>query len=441
MQSRFDEILASILPERPVLLAVSGGVDSMVMADLFLGSPLSGRFEVAHCNFHLRGEESDSDEAFVRDWCGANGVGFIKKDFRTREYSLSRGVSLEMAARELRYSWFEEVCRKRGFGAVAVAHNSLDNAETLMLNLLRGTGLKGACGMKQVSSLNGSDDLFLLRPLLGFSRDEIREYAVSRGLKWHEDSTNKDTAFKRNLLRNNVFPLFARINPSFVRTLAQDMERFSQVQSLADDFVAEETPRVLKGKYRLDLGALLGNRHWKYLLFRIMESYGFAPQTIRELTSCLEAGDSAGGKRFISGDLVAVTSASEIVIARLAASHGSLTVDGPGEYSLDGTVFSVREVTASALKQKTGTTLMAIGFPFTVRHWQDGDWMQPLGMRGCRKKLSDMFTDLKFSLPDKERALVVADEGSHVLSLLGYRIDESVKAEQGRKCILVDITG
>lgn len=441
MQSRFDEILASILPERPVLLAVSGGVDSMVMADLFLGSPLSGRFEVAHCNFHLRGEESDSDEAFVRDWCGANGVGFIKKDFRTREYSLSRGVSLEMAARELRYSWFEEVCRKRGFGAVAVAHNSLDNAETLMLNLLRGTGLKGACGMKQVSSLNGSDDLFLLRPLLGFSRDEIREYAVSRGLKWREDSTNKDTAFKRNLLRNNVFPLFAQINPSFVRTLAQDMERFSQVQSLADDFVAEETPRVLKGKYRLDLGALLGNRHWKYLLFRIMESYGFAPQTIRELTSCLEAGDSAGGKRFISGDLVAVTSASEIVIARLAASHGSLTVDGPGEYSLDGTVFSVREVTASALKQKTGTTLMAIGFPFTVRHWQDGDWMQPLGMRGCRKKLSDMFTDLKFSLPDKERALVVADEGSHVLSLLGYRIDESVKAEQGRKCILVDITG
>ena len=441
MQSRFDEILASILPERPVLLAVSGGVDSMVMADLFLGSPLSSRFEVAHCNFHLRGEESDSDEAFVRDWCGANGVGFIKKDFRTREYSLSRGVSLEMAARELRYSWFEEVCRKCGFGAVAVAHNSLDNAETLMLNLLRGTGLKGACGMKQVSSLNGSDDLFLLRPLLGFSRDEIREYAVSRGLKWREDSTNKDTAFKRNLLRNNVFPLFAQINPSFVRTLAQDMERFSQVQSLADDFVAEETPRVLKGKYRLDLGALLGNRHWKYLLFRIMESYGFAPQTIRELTSCLEVGDSAGGKRFISGDLVAVTSGSEIVIARLAASHGSLTVDGPGEYSLDGTAFSVREVTASALKQKTGTTLMAIGFPFTVRHWQDGDWMRPLGMRGRRKKLSDMFTDLKFSLPDKERALVVADEGSHVLSLLGYRIDESVKAEQGRKCILVDITG
>ncbi len=441
MQSRFDEILASILPERPVLLAVSGGVDSMVMADLFMGSPLSGRFEVAHCNFHLRGEESDSDEAFVRDWCEANGVGFIKKDFRTREYSLSRGVSLEMAARELRYSWFEEVCRKCGFGAVAVAHNSLDNAETLMLNLLRGTGLKGACGMKQVSSLNGSDDLFLLRPLLGFSRDEIREYAVSRGLKWREDSTNKDTAFKRNLLRNNVFPFFAQINPSFVRTLAQDMERFSQVQSLADDFVAEETPRVLKGKYRLDLGALLGNRHWKYLLFRIMESYGFAPQTIRELTSCLEAGDSIGGKRFISGDLVAVTSGSEIVIARLAASHGSLTVDGPGEYSLDGTAFSVREVTASALKQKTGTTLMAIGFPFTVRHWQDGDWMQPLGMRGRRKKLSDMFTDLKFSLPDKERALVVADEGSHVLSLLGYRIDESVKAEQGRKCILVDITG
>ncbi|MBQ2531574.1 MAG: tRNA lysidine(34) synthetase TilS, partial [Bacteroidales bacterium] len=158
MQERFDKCLAGLLPDRgAVLLAVSGGLDSMVMADLFLHSSLRLDLAVAHCNFHLRGEESDSDEIFVREWAEANGFPFFKKDFDTKGYSEAGGISIEMAARELRYSWFADLCSAGGYAAVAVAHNANDNAETLILNLLRGTGLKGACGISNNSSLPGSE--------------------------------------------------------------------------------------------------------------------------------------------------------------------------------------------------------------------------------------------------------------------------------------------
>ena len=235
MQERFDRILKGLLPDgEAVLLAVSGGVDSMCMAELFLNSTAKVRFALAHCNFHLRGEESDSDEALVREWAESHGVIFIKKDFDTKEYAASNGVSIEMAARELRYTWFAEVCRERGIAALAVAHNANDNAETMILNMLRGTGVKGMTGMRGSSLLPGSDAR-LIRPLLGFTRKDIHEYAVSHGLQWHEDSTNADSAYKRNCIRNEVFPLFERLNPSFLTTLNEDMERFAQVQSVADE--------------------------------------------------------------------------------------------------------------------------------------------------------------------------------------------------------------
>ena len=169
MRDRFGKCLGGLLPDSggAVLLAVSGGIDSMVMADLFLNSPISCPIALAHCNFHLRGEESDADESFVRDWAKSHGVRFIKADFDTLEYSRSHGVSVEMAARELRYDWFRSVCEDEGFGAVAVAHNANDNAETLILNLLRGRGLQGICGMKEISVHSGSA-VKLVSSLLGF---------------------------------------------------------------------------------------------------------------------------------------------------------------------------------------------------------------------------------------------------------------------------------
>ena len=443
MQARFDTCLDGLLPDGgAVLLAVSGGIDSMVMADL--ASKSVHKFAVAHCNFHLRGDESDGDETFVREWAANKGIPYYKRDFDTDEYASTHGLSIEMAARELRYRWFATICEEEGFNAVAVAHNANDNAETLFLNLLRGTGLKGICGMKEVSPLLGSSTVSLIRPLLVFSRDEIKEYALTNGLEWREDSTNADSAYKRNLIRNEVFPLFEKINPSFLETITADMSRFDQAGRITDDFVTSHAPNVTRREGSvmiIDPVRLSETPYWEYLLYRLMEPYGFNETVIGDLASLIKEGSTFSGRRFFSKEYLAETSRDSITIsfARLGREAqgdkgdtlAAMTVEcqGPGEYSLEGVRFIVEQVQVEDPRQPEGVTVADLAFPFTVRRWQAGDWMRPLGMKGCRKKLSDMFVDLKFSPEQKEKALVIADEGSHVLALIGYRVDESVKVE------------
>ncbi len=217
------------------LLGVSGGIDSMCLAETYLGN---GRpFGIAHCNFCLRGEESDGDEAFVREWADAHGIPFHVARFDTRTYAAEHGISIEMAARELRYRFFAETAAAHGYDAVAVAHNANDNAETLLLNLLRGTGLRGACGMKAVSTLPVPDcSIPLLRPLLGLTRDEIT--ARMAGLPYREDRTNAENDARRNKIRNLVFPVFREINPAFIDTLGKDMARFAEAQAIVDAYLA-----------------------------------------------------------------------------------------------------------------------------------------------------------------------------------------------------------
>lgn len=443
MQERFDRILKGLLPDgEAVLLAVSGGVDSMCMAELFLNSSVRRCFALAHCNFHLRGEESDSDEALVRAWAESHGVIFIKKDFDTKEYAASNGVSIEMAARELRYTWFAEVCRERGFAALAVAHNANDNAETMILNMLRGTGVKGMTGMRGSSLLPGSDAR-LIRPLLGFTRKDIHEYAVSHGLQWHEDSTNADSAYKRNCIRNEVFPLFERLNPSFLTTLNEDMERFAQVQSIADEYVRSVSAEIVRldgnGLPVIDHQKLTAKKNWEYVLFRLLEPFGFTSSVVADLASVLKSDGTVSGRTFVAHEYLAVTSAREVVISPVAelAEATDLTINGPGIYSLNGIKFSVSlSDDVKDVKTSVGETKLDLPFPFTIRHWQPGDWMRPLGMRG-RKKLSDMFVDLKLDILEKKKALVIADEGSHVLALVGHRIDDSVKVTKDTSSVTV----
>lgn len=443
MQERFDRILKGLLPDgEAVLLAVSGGVDSMCMAELFLNTTAKVRFALAHCNFHLRGEESDSDEALVRAWAESHGVIFIKKDFDTKEYAASNGVSIEMAARELRYTWFAEVCRERGFAALAVAHNANDNAETMILNMLRGTGVKGMTGMRGSSLLPGSDAR-LIRPLIGFTRKDIHEYAVSHGLQWHEDSTNADSAYKRNCIRNEIFPLFGRLNPSFLTTLNEDMERFAQVQSIADEYVRSVSAEIVRldgnGLPVIDHQKLTAKKNWEYVLFRLLEPFGFTSSVVADLASVLKSDGTVSGRTFVADEYLAVTSAREVVISPVAelAEATDLTINGPGTYSLNGIKFSVSlSDDMKDVKTSVGETKLDLPFPFTIRHWQPGDWMRPLGMRG-RKKLSDMFVDLKLDILEKKKALVIADEGSHVLALVGHRIDDSVKVTKDTSSVTV----
>ena len=211
-----------------LLLGVSGGIDSMCLAEKVR---LSGEpFAVAHCNFGLRGEESDADEAFVRDWCAGHGIHCHVRRFATTEMAKEQGISIEMCARKVRYHWFGQLCREFGYSAVAVAHNANDNAETLLLNLLRGTGLKGITGMKAEGFIPDPafNDIPLLRPLLGMTRDDIIAFAGEHGISFREDSSNSLSEFKRNKIRNKVFPIFREINPRFVETLNRDMERFAE---------------------------------------------------------------------------------------------------------------------------------------------------------------------------------------------------------------------
>lgn len=285
-----------------ILLAVSGGIDSMYMAnrapELFPGAC----FAVAHCNFHLRGEESDADAAFVEEWCRERELECFRADFDTLGEASRTGVSVEMAARKLRYSWFLELCLREGFDATAVAHNANDNAETLLLNMLRGCGSKGMCAMDTSSQLMGSESVRLLRPLLGTLREEIRGYMVEHGLGWREDSTNAESDYRRNLLRNKVFPLLESINPSAVSTLCGDISRLRQTQAVADDYYEAALEGICAPDGSVDVRALLALRHWKYVLWRLLEDSGISSATLEKMYALLERyGAEPAGTVTLSG--------------------------------------------------------------------------------------------------------------------------------------------
>ena len=243
-----------------LLVAVSGGVDSMTLAEKVR---LSGEpFAIAHCNFGLRGADSDADEAFVRGWALDHDVHCHVRRFATREFSEDLGISIEMAARRMRYNWFGQLCRQYGYKAVAVAHNANDNAETLILNLLRGTGLRGITGMKASGFIPDPEygDIPLLRPLLGMTRAEIEAFATEHGLQWREDRSNGENSYRRNKIRNQVFPVFAEINPSFVQTLNRDMERFAL--ELPDGQVHPSEPVATLGHVRAYASPSLSEEPW-----------------------------------------------------------------------------------------------------------------------------------------------------------------------------------
>lgn len=408
-----------------VLLAVSGGIDSMYLAETSFRQNLS--FAVAHCNFHLRGEESDADEAFVRDWCSSHDIRCFVKGFDTKACAEGKSISIEMAARELRYRWFAELCLSEGFTSVTVAHNANDNAETLMLNLLRGTGSKGLRGMgrKSVQEIDGVGALIIERPLLGTTRAEIYDWMVSNGCLWREDRTNGETEYKRNRIRLEAFPVFADINPSFVRTLNEDMARFTQVDEIAEDYFLESRTAVLSTEGRININALLSRKHWKYLLYRLTEGHINASE-LESLYSSLESGRPMAGKQF--GEYFCTN--RQIILS----SGTGYTQAGPAVDIIDR-----EELTC--LKQPEGILVMDAGkfhgSPL-IRPWRNGDWMVPLGMRG-RKKISDLMVDLKYTLEDKASACVVEHPDSvpsHVAALLYERIDDTVKVTGSTRKVL-----
>ena len=500
MQRRFAntiEEMRGLINEwsAPCLLAVSGGIDSMCLADLWLRCFGAGSFAIAHCNFHLRGEESDGDEALVTKWAEENGVRMHRVDFDTVGFAAENGLSIEMAARELRYRWFGELCQEHGYAAVGVAHHADDNAETLVLNMVRGAGLKGLTGMKAVSSLPCGNGV-LLRPLLTFTRKQIEGHVFAWKVPYREDSTNSSVEYRRNSIRHEVFPLFERMNPSYVRTLNREMTYLSDASSIVEEWcrmqlsavidphvgtssllrMTPEGSRTPQGDQKgpceaslhtslrgfeeavaISIPRLLEIPQWRYLLYYILEPYGFNASVFESLENLLMSDRTISGKRFESAGYVLRTERQSLVVVPKMAGHAGVIPDligdpfvpvrGAGAYHCNGKRFVVEVLPWSAempLQQPAGTLIFdadKLKFPFVCRGWRNGDWMIPLGMKG-KKKLSDMFTDLKYSHQDKENALVLVDctgdraEKQHVAALLGARIDDHYKVSDRTTSII-----
>ena len=427
------------------LLAISGGIDSMCLASSCKAAGVD--FAVAHCNFHLRGQDSDADAELVRSWCSSSGVECFVKDFDTALYASSRGISVEMAAREQRYCWFAELCRDKGYVALVVAHNANDNAETLFLNLLRGTGLKGMCGMQPETMAEwGGIEIRILRPLLGVTRAEIEAYVAKNGVPFRDDVTNAETVYKRNKIRHKVLPVLEELNPSFLNTLSSDMANLREAKAVLDDWFEFTCLDVLTYSTGADvcikIDALLASHNWKYFLFRYLNTYGFNRAVVGEICELLSRTDRPEpGKVFEAAEYCVATAAGVLEIYRKIEPF-SVEVSSEGEYQCGDVRVKVSvEPVPESLIQPEGTVILdasLIKFPFTLRSWRDGDWMKPLGMRGCRKKLSDIFVDMKMSLPQKSRAVLLeypGDEG-RIAAIVGLRIDESMKVKASSSMVI-----
>lgn len=441
MQDRFDSALARLTagcPDARVLLAVSGGIDSMTMADLFLHSALRLPMAVAHVNFQLRGAESDGDEAVVQRWCEKNCVPFFVKRVETDKHASERRLSVEMAARELRYGWFASLCREQGFTHLAVAHNLDDSAETLLLHLLRGTGMRGMSGIRAAVPLPGAEDVRLIRPLLDFTRREIESYAVRAGVEFHVDATNADTSIARNRIRHEIFPQLARINPSFLETFRTEMQHFGQMEQLLDQVftagreslcrVSVSRDSVSHGQdavLAIDIPALLRKGQTGWWLYRLLEGYGFNPDQLDQIERSLEA---LSGKEFLSPTHRLVKDRNELRVYPLAAAApDDLT------FRLDVRTFTV--TSGFDPKQKPDDVLFIdadkVRLPLAARAPREGDRFRPFGMHRGTKLLSDFFTDLKLDVEQKRSEVVVTttkENGDEIIvAIAGRRIDDRFK--------------
>lgn len=437
-----------------ILLAVSGGIDSMCLAEK---SVRSGQdFAVAHCNFHLRGADSDADADFVADWARRHGIAFYSKDFDTAAYAAEQGISLEMAARELRYGWFADLCRTEGFAGVAVAHQADDRRETFLLNLMRSSGGRGLRGMRGQSVIPGTD-IPLLRPLLGMTRQEIETYMRSIGATWREDGSNRDTTIRRNRIRHELLPLLSELNPSYGDALDRAMRHIGSLQDVADTWFESVRPTLIDpadGSIRID--PLRTVAHRDYVLYALLQPFGVNESVLSDLSAALDSGESLSGKTFPLRNGMLVASANHLYPSgrdrvRGAYPHvpcdenpvtaeqvtepagaGTCSIIDSGTYDCWGVRVKVEildRAEITDLKQPRGILLLDAGklpLPLIVRPWRAGDWLVPLGMRG-RKKLSDLFVDLKYSILDKQRARVIDWQESRIAALLGERGDDALK--------------
>ena len=386
------------------LVALSGGADSVAL--LLLLDEMGYKVHALHCNFHLRGEESDRDERFCEDLCLKKNIPFHRIHFDTLMYAETHKMSVEMAARELRYRYFEQLRKDIGAEAICVAHHQDDTVETVLLNLVRGTGLRGLTG---IQPRNGA----ILRPLLCVTRTEIEAYLATKQQDYVTDSTNLETDFVRNKIRLQVVPLLRQLNPAVSENIVRTAEHLTEAQKVLDAVVD-----TYKGSNQLDLCALQQVGSAEYIVFEWLKQYGFNGSQVQQVIS------AETGSIFSSPTGYEVLKdRGRLLVEPTIMAFTPIRIPEEGTYVLpDDRRLNVRRSNPFVSKDSHEATLDArqLRFPLTVRRVEEGDWMIPYGMTG-RKLLSDLMTDLKMSLFDRRRQLVVVDAQGAVVWAIGLR--------------------
>ncbi len=388
------------------IVALSGGADSVAL--LLLLDEMGYKVHALHCNFHLRGEESDRDERFCEDLCLKKNIPFHRIHFDTLMYAETHKMSVEMAARELRYRYFEQLRKDIGAEAICVAHHQDDTVETVLLNLVRGTGLRGLTG---IQPRNGA----ILRPLLCVTRTEIEAYLATKQQDYVTDSTNLETDFVRNKIRLQVVPLLRQLNPAVSENIVRTAEHLTEAQKVLDAVVD-----TYKGSNQLDLCALQQVGSAEYIVFEWLKQYGFNGSQVQQVIS------AETGSIFSSPTGYEVLKDRDrLMVEPTIMAFTPIRIPEEGTYVLpDDRRLNVRRSNPFVSKDSHEATLDArqVRFPLTVRRVEEGDWMIPYGMTG-RKLLSDLMTDLKMSLFDRRRQLVVVDAQGAVVWAIGLRTD------------------
>ena len=432
-----------------VILALSGGIDSMVLADLLLKTKVE--FVAAHCNFHLRGEESDGDEKFVRDYAERNGIQCFVKHFGTEKYAAEQGVSIEMAARDLRYAWFEELRQQLGYDKIAVAHHADDQAETFFINLLRGAGLNGLKGMKPQNGV-------IIRPLLWASREQIRQYAVESQITWHEDHTNAESVYLRNKIRNQLLPTFDELQPEARQGLYKSLEHLSAENELYRALLKEKLAQIVEldgDVQRLPFSKLVkakvpepaipeatrrveGPVYSFQLLFEWLRQYGFNTDQCHFIYDAIGTGI---GNQYCSPTHCVIIGRDNLQLSEIKEKKDDEIQIGIGEEEILSPFhlcFSKLERTADFFIDKSSEVAQLdadkIQFPLILRHWRHGDRFHPLGMKGS-KLLSDFFVDQKFTEYQKQNVWLLVSADGDILWVVGYRMDDRFKIVNDTKTV------
>lgn len=425
MLSRFTDFINEkklFEPHQKVLLAVSGGIDSMVLLHLFEKSGFN--YGVVHCNFQLRGDDSDQDEQFVREAVLQHGVPAFFQTFDTEEHARLNGISIEMAARELRYEYFEEIRTENQYDFIATAHHQDDLLETFFLNLSRKTGIRGLTGIKEKSGR-------LIRPLLFASRKEIEAFARTNFIEFRDDHTNSEVVYQRNFIRHKILPLFQKLNPAFKKNLLASMEHLKDTEEVYSFCMNEWQKKVVAtndGNSEIHITSLLDSPYPKILLYEILSDYQFNAAVSEQVFQSL---DTDSGKQFFSPTHRLVKDRQKIFITELPdkekriyyIENDDIELFTPFDLTIEKIVGRDFEIVKKP--NVACLDLEKLEFPLLIRKWKQGDYFQPLGMTGF-KKLSDFFIDEKIPVHEKENTWLLCS-GQKIVWVMGHRIDNRFK--------------